>query len=151
MTAMKTLAAVVTSAAIGAGVMSLWDRELPQSFSDVGTCDAPSGAMDAIRYQEIFLGELHEIKFGCISRVRGICSVYPCTEFTAIDSDNKHVIGYAWRDVFNRPRATNCSPDGVKAGTFYGEYPVGTTVATVYSCPWCLPNINAVANTRGKH
>lgn len=114
------------------------------------SCDAPSGAMHAIEYKEMFIGKMHDFKFSCVPMLRGICSGYFCTEFTAIDADNKHVIGYVWRDVWNKPKATTCSPDGGRSGTFYGECPVGTSVATVYECPWCEPNLNDKADTRGK-
>lgn len=147
---MKTTIKIAISMLLGAGAVFLWDHGMPQSLSDVGICDAPSGAMDAISYNEMFIGRLHDIKFGCIPNVRGICQSYLCREFTAIDADEKHVIGYVWRDVFNKPHATDCSPDGGKAGTFYGECPVGTPAPTVYRCPWCEPNLDAVADTRGK-
>lgn len=105
--------------------------------------------MKAIEYEEMFIGELHDFHFSCIPLVRGVCSAYLCTEFTAIDEQDKHVIGYVWRDVFNKPEARSCSPDGGRSGTFYGECPVGTPVATVYDCPWCKPNFDAKADTRG--
>ena len=112
-------------------------------------CDAPSGAMDAIEYEEMFIGKLRDFQFSCIPFVRGVCGTYFCTEFTAIDEQNKHVIGYVWRDVWNKPEAKSCSPDGGRSGTFYGECPVGTPAPTVYRCPWCEPNLDAKADTRG--
>jgi hypothetical protein len=124
------------------------DSPLLSITSDV--CDAPSGAMSAVSYQEMFIGKLHDIKFGCVPIPRGICSAYSCTEFTALDFDDKHVIGYVWRNVMNIPQLVACSPDGGKSGTFYGECPVGTPVATVYHCPWCEPDLNAIADMRGK-
>ncbi len=113
------------------------------------SCVAPSGAMSAVRYQEIFIGKLSDLKFGCIPMLRGVCG-YLCTEFTARDEQEKHVIGYVWRDIMNQPHAAACSPDGGKAGSFYGECPVGTPVATVYRCPWCEPDLSATADTRGE-
>lgn len=112
-------------------------------------CPAPSGALYAIEYQEKFLGKLSELKFSCLGFNRGICDAYTCVELTAIDAEGKHAIGYVWRNVFNQPKAVFCSPDGGKAGTFYGECPVGTPAPTVYKCPWCDPDFGAVADKRG--
>lgn len=121
----------------------------PKQIENILSCSAPSGAMSGVEYQEMFIGELHDFRFSCIPMVRGVCGVYLCTEFTAVDEQEKHVIGYVWRDVLNAPKATTCSPDGGKSGTFYGECPIGTPAPTVYRCPWCEPNLDAMADTRG--
>jgi hypothetical protein len=119
-------------------------------FSGEGlSCAAPSGAMSAIEREEMFIGTLRGLKFGCVPMTRGVCEAYFCTAFTAVDEQDKRVIGYVWRNIWNEPTAVACSPDGGKAGTFYGECPVGTPVPTVYRCPWCEPNLNAKADTRG--
>lgn len=144
---MRTMAIIAASAI---AIAAVWYYDIPHQISDKVECDAPSGAMDAIRYQEMFIGDLHDFKFGCIPMVRGVCGSYSCTEFTAVDSDDKHIIGYVWRDVTNEPHSRTCSPDGGKSGTFYGECPVGTPAPTVYRCPWCEPNLNAKADLRGK-
>lgn len=122
---------------------------LPKQIENTFSCSAPSGAMQAIEYQEMFVGKLHAFRFSCIPMIRGVCG-YFCTEFTAMDEQDKHVIGYVWRTVFNVPEAKTCSPDGGKSGTFYGECPVGTPAPTVYRCPWCEPNFAATADTRGR-
>jgi hypothetical protein len=113
------------------------------------SCAAPSGAMNSIGYREMFVGKLHDLKFSCIPMLHNPCGLHFCIEFTAIDEQDKHVIGYVWRDTFNHPEARTCSLDGGKSGSFYGECPVGVPVATVYSCPWCEPNFTASADTRG--
>jgi hypothetical protein len=113
------------------------------------SCNAPSGAMNAISYEEMFIGELHDLSFSCLPMPDTACGLYLCTSFTAIDEQDKHVIGYVWRDNFNKPTAAMCSPDGGKAGTFYGECPVGSPAPTVYRCPWCAPNAEAKADMRG--
>lgn len=124
---------------------------LPRAVSDIGVCDAPSGAMDAIQYQEMFVPKLRDLKFSCIPLLYTPCHASLCTKFTAIDAEDKHVIGYVWRDVWNKPQSALCSPDGGKEGSFYGECPVGTPVKTVYRCPWCEPDFNARPDLRGKH
>ena len=142
---MRKLTAVFILGAL-AGWCSAVYHTTPLSLN----CGAPSGAMSAIEYQEIFIGKLHDLKFSCIPTVSGLCSAYLCTEFDAVDEQNKHVIGYVWRDVWNKPEAVASSPDGGRAGSFYGECPVGTPVATVYKCPWCEPDLTAKADTRGQ-
>ena len=136
--------------AVSITAVAIYGRIPAQVGRDGLTCAAPSGAMHAVRYEEMFIGTLSNLKFGCVPMVRGVCSAYFCTSFTATDEQEKHVIGYVWRDVMNEPHAVACSPDGGKAGSFYGECPVGTPVATVYDCPWCEPNLNATADTRGE-
>lgn len=154
---MRKFTLIAIALAIGIFVGAHFDASTKISLSSpiasiaaATACDAPSGAMTAIQYQEIFIGKFHDLKFDCIrQRMPTACGLYLCTKFTAIDADDKHVIGYVWRDVFNKPEAKTCSPDGGKSGSFYGECPVGTPVATVYDCPWCAPHLDAQADVRG--
>ena len=141
---------ILSAPVLIAAIIAAWCYDLPHLAVGNIACSAPSGAMSAIRYEEMFIPKLSDLKFSCVPFVRGVCNAYLCTQFTAIDTEGKHVIGYVWRDIRNEPHARECSPDGGKEGSFYGECPVGTPVATVYRCPWCQPDFHAVADTRGQ-
>src|SRR5271165_1678941 len=102
---MKRLFILIAGMGMGYAIAFGVPQSIPSFSLDGFNCAAPSGALYAIHYQEIFMGKMHDLKFSCFSLMRNVCRAYFCTEFTAIDKDGKHVIGYVWRDVMNEPQA----------------------------------------------